>query len=88
MQSESSSRITGGCVVFVYLVFTKGAHRITEVTTFFLKLAGARALFQVLKAFSNLNHSMIPEGRGDVANLLCLILVALVFFFLLLFCLL
>lgn len=33
MQSESSSCISGVCVLFVYLVFTKGTHYITKVTT-------------------------------------------------------
>lgn len=41
MQSESSSRISGVCVLFVYLVFTKGTHYITKVTTVCLKWAGA-----------------------------------------------
>lgn len=67
MQSESSSCITGVCVVFVYSLFTKGTHHITEVTTVCLKRASAGALFH--------------EGKGDVANLLCLILVAVGFFF-------
>lgn len=67
MQFESSSCITGVCVLFVYLVFTKGTHHITEVTTVCFKRAGAGALFQ--------------EGKGDVANLLCLVLVAVDFFF-------
>ena len=43
MQSESSSCITGVCVLFVYLVFTKGTHHITEVTTVCLKWAGVGA---------------------------------------------
>lgn len=43
MQSESSSCITGVCVLFVYLVFTKGTHHITEVTAVCLKRAGAGA---------------------------------------------
>jgi len=67
MQSESSSCITGVCVVFVYLVFTKGTHHITEVTTVCLKWASVGAIFQ--------------EGKGDVGNLLCLVLVAIGFFF-------
>lgn len=67
MQPESSSRITGVCVVFVYLVFTEGTHHITAVATVCLKRASAGALFQ--------------EGKGDGANLLCLVLVAVGFSF-------